>query len=49
MPRRVHISELGPTENRGARNEGAKLVARIGGVAWKGAAELTVAPDEREC
>ena len=25
------------------------LVARIGGVAWKGAAELASAPDEREC
>jgi hypothetical protein len=26
-----------------------ELVARIGGVAWKGAAELASAPDEREC
>jgi hypothetical protein len=26
-----------------------ELVARIGGVATKGAAEQTVAPDEREC
>jgi hypothetical protein len=26
-----------------------KLVARIGGVPKKGAAERTVAPDEREC
>jgi hypothetical protein len=25
-----------------------ELVARIGGVAWKGAAELAVAPDERD-
>jgi hypothetical protein len=28
---------------------GRELVARIGGVARKGAAEQTVAPDEREC
>ena len=27
----------------------SELVARIGDVAGKGAAELTVAPDEREC
>jgi hypothetical protein len=27
----------------------SELVARIGDVANKGAAELTVAPDEREC
>jgi hypothetical protein len=26
-----------------------ELVARIGGVARKGAAEQTVAPDERDC
>ena len=26
-----------------------ELVARVGGVAWKGAAELASAPDEREC
>jgi hypothetical protein len=26
-----------------------ELVARVGGLAWKGAAEQTVAPDEREC
>ena len=27
----------------------SEMVARIGGVAGKGAAEQTVAPDEREC
>ena len=26
-----------------------ELMAQVGGVAKKGAAELTVAPDEREC
>jgi len=26
-----------------------ELMARFGGVAWRGAAELASAPDEREC
>jgi hypothetical protein len=26
-----------------------ELVALVGGVAWKGAAELASAPDERDC
>jgi hypothetical protein len=36
-------------QNHSDRVKAFELVARVGGVAKKGAAELASAPDEREC
>jgi hypothetical protein len=48
MPQRVDALSSAASKTVAIARVG-ELVAPIGDVAWKGAAEQTVAPDEREC
>jgi hypothetical protein len=48
MPQRVNALHSAQRNTVAIARVG-ELVARVGGVARKGAAEQTVAPDEREC